>query len=329
MAAPRVVIVSPQKNGTHMIQELMLALGYKVIGATRPTPQNTPQFDAAARRQIAELVYGSDDLAELAGLDEDAAEFRRRTDDAWTALLWTWYRRFGQPVVNRYGLERSDFVDRVVTSAHMARSRFAQTPAGLCWIWHDLDITKVDGAFLGEWADHDDPPMILQHRDPRDALISLINFVEGRTAQGYGNFYERRVFNRILLDKPTMADKIEYALRDPYFLARTEYDKAIWLLHHPAVCKVRFEDLVGPKGGGSATNQRKAVSRIIAHVGATGADVERAADAIFNPRSWSFHKGQIGAWREAFSARNLDMFDDLYGDVLDQFGYERVRGRRA
>ena len=328
--APRTLIVSPQKNGTHMIQELMLALGYKVIGATRPTPENTPRFDSATRWQIAELVYGPDDLAELSTLDEKGDEFRQRTDDAWTALLWTWYRRFGQPVVNRYGQDRSDFVDRVVSNPYIARTRFAQTPAGLCWIWHDLDITKVDGAFFGEWADHDDPPMILNYRDPRDALVSLINFVEGRTAQGYGNFYERRIFNRILLDKPTMAEKIDYALRDPYFLARTEYDKALWLLHHPAVCKVRFEDLIGPRGGGSEARQAEAVTRILAHIGAQDADARAAAKAIFNPGSWSFHKGQIGGWREIFSPRNIDMFDDLYGDVLDQFGYERVRsGRRA
>ncbi len=317
----RVLIVSPQKTGTHLIQELMLELGFKIVGATRPSTRNTPVFSDTQRRKIARLVHNDSEYEDIVH-PKNSSDFLARTDEAWKALCWSWYRRFGQPVANRYGQDKSDFVDFTATNPKIAGTRFSETPDGLCWIWHDLNISTVDGSFVGEWCDTGEPPVILNYRDPRDALVSLINFVEGKTPKGYGNFYERRVFNAILRGKSTMAEKIDYALRDPYFLARTEFEKAIWLLHHPGVCKVRYEDLVGPRGGGTRETQVAAVHRVLEHVGATDKDAEAVADRIYSTDAWSFHRGRTGSWREAFSAENLTLFKERYGEVLEQYGYE-------
>ncbi|HEY5835765.1 hypothetical protein [Streptomyces sp.] len=319
-SAPRALIVSPQKTGTHLIQELMLELGYKIVGATRPSERNTPVFDDEQRRAIARLVFSEADYRAV--LETTGEEFRRRTDEAWTVLCWSWYRRFGQPVANRYGQNRYDYVDVAGSNPALSSTRFDDTPEGLCWMWHDLDISKVDGSFIGEWCDTGRPPVILNHRDPRDALVSLINFVEGKTPKGFGNFYERRVFNAVLRAKSTMSEKIDYALRDPYFLASTEFEKSLWLLHHPGVCKVSYEELVGPEGGGSKERQVAAVERVLAHVGAKEADAEQIADRIYNTDSWSFHTGRTGGWRKAFSEANTKLFNERYGDILEQYGYE-------
>ncbi|MFF2079064.1 hypothetical protein ACFVXG_30470 [Kitasatospora sp. NPDC058162] len=299
----------------------MLELDYRIVGATRPSERNIPVFDTAQRKKIAALVHSPEVLAEICST-EGTPEFVQRTDEAWSALSWSWYRRFGQPVANRYGQDRYDQVDITATNPRISSTRFDETPEGLCWIWHDLDISKVDGSFIGEWCDTAEPPVILNYRDPRDALVSLINFVEGKTPKGFGNFYERRVFNAILLGKSTMHEKIDYALRDPYFLARTEFEKSLWLLNHPGVCKVRYEDLVGPRGGGSRQVQVDTVGRVLQHVGAGDQDAEKIADRIYNTDSWSFHKGGTGGWREAFSPANEKLFNELYGDVLAQYGYE-------
>lgn len=320
-AADRVLVVSPQKTGTHLVQELMLELDYKIVGATRPSERNTPVFDAAQRKRIARLVHDDRHYAEILDL-EGTDEFTVRTDRAWQALCWSWYLRFGQPVVNRYGNDKAALVANTATNPDLGTAEFDQTPPGLCWMWHDLDISAVDGAFVGSWSETGAPPVILNYRDPRDALVSLINFVEGRTSQGFGNFYERRVFSAILKSKPTMHEKIDYALRDPYFTAATEFEKAIWLLHHPRVCKVRYEDLIGPSGGGDRKEQVKAVERILEHLGAQDRDAGEIADRIYNPDSWSFHRGRTGDWKEAFSEDNLARFKERYGEVLEQYGYE-------
>jgi hypothetical protein len=165
------------------------------------------------------------------------------------------------------------------------------------------------------------PPLVLNYRDPRDTVVSMINFLEGRTREGYGNFYEADIFSTILASKPTWDEKIDYALRDPSFLARDQFEKALWLLNHPNVCKVRYEDLVGPRGGGTRQQQIKAVDRVLRHVG-SNLDAEAVADRVYNPNAWSFHQGRGGGWRERFSQRNLDRFTEQFGDLLEQYGYE-------
>jgi hypothetical protein len=320
MTAPRIMMVSPQKTGTHLVLELAVALGYRVFGAIRSTPRNAPQFTDEQRREIARLVLAEDEHAELLKLD-DPDEFRDRTDRAWSALAWSWQRRLGQPVVNRYGQDLHDSVDRTATNPLFGRTRFAETPAGLCWIWHELDPSTVDGSFVAEWTDTGDPRMILNLRDPRDALLSLVNFIDGRTNQGIGNFYERRIYNKVLSTFDTLEQKIDYALRDRYFLAAQEFERALWLLHHPDVCVVRYEELAGPAAGGSRPAQLAAVSRVMRHVG-VGGDPATYADVVYNPDSWSFHRGRIGEWRAHFTARNLRHFHERYGDICEQLGYE-------
>jgi hypothetical protein len=318
--APRAMVISFQKSGTHLMQELMLELGYRMVGVPRPTPHSVPNFDDEQRAEIAALVLGKkdhDDLLELRG----TAAFTDRTQEAWSALLWHWQRRLGQQVVNRYGQTRVDFAEGIATNPFLPYTRFADTPPGLCWIFHELDIHRVDGSFLSEWVETSSPPLVLNYRDPRDTVISMINFLEGRTREGYGNFYEADIFSTILTSKPTWDEKIDYALRDPSFLGRDQFEKALWLLHHPKVCKVRYEDLVGAQGGGSRSRQVAAVSRVMEHVGA-GGDPEAVADRVYNPQAWSFYKGRSGGWRERFSARNVARFTEQFGDILAQYGYE-------
>jgi hypothetical protein len=319
--APRVMIVSPQKTGTHMMLELAVALGYKVFGAIRASARTEPEFTTPQRLKLARLVFSADDVRELERLPADGAEFIRRTDEAWSALAWSWQRRLGQPVANRYGQAKHDSVDLIATNPRLSQTAFSDTPPGMCWIWHELAVGAMDGGFIGEWFDTGEPRIIFNYRDPRDVLVSLINFLDGQTPGGIGNFYERRIYNAIFREKKSMAEKIDFALRDRYFLARDEFEKCAWMLHHPAVCKVRYEDLVGPEGGGSKERQLAAVERVLAHI-----DADIAPDVIcgqlYNRDSWSFHKGRPGAWKEEFTSGNLRLFYAVYGDLLEQYGYE-------
>jgi hypothetical protein len=318
--APRTMVISLQKTGTHLMQGLMTDLGFKMAGVPRPTPVNTPEFTAEQRRRIAALTFSKADYDELLQY-EGTQEWLNRTQEAWSALGWHWQRRLGQRVVNRYGQTRFEFAEAVISNDHLPYSRFADTPAGLCWIFHELDLEKLDGSFLAEWVETSSPPLIFNYRDPRDALVSMINFLEGRTREGYGNFYEFDVFHRILTSLPTWDEKLDYAMRDHSFLGRDQFEKSLWLLRHPDVCKVSYEDLVGERGGGSHARQVAAVDRLLRHVG-SDADAEEVAGRVYNPDSWSFFRGTTGAWREKFSERNQRRFTEQFGDILEQYGYE-------
>ncbi|MGW0809518.1 hypothetical protein [Nonomuraea sp. NPDC002799] len=316
----RVMVISLQKSGTHLMQELMLELGYKMVGVPRPAPHTTPRFDEERSLAIGAQVLSKVDYDEFAGLRGTEA-FEERAREVWAAMMWHWQRQLGQRVVNRYGRTRYEYAEQIVTNPHLSYSRFADTPPGLCWVFHELDIERVDGTFLSEWVDGGSPPIIFNYRDPRDAVISMINFLEGRTKEGYGNFFEADIFSAILRSKPTWEEKIDHALRDKSFLGRDQFEKALWLLNHPQVCKVRYEDLVGPEGGGSRERQLGAVNRVLRHLG-SGRDAEEVAGKVYNPDAWSFYKGRSGGWPERFTERNLARFTEQFGDLIQQYGYE-------
>ena len=95
--APRVIIVSMMKSGTHLLQELMVALGYGMYGAgVRLRPEILPVLDRETRWRIARIAYDKPTVAALEGTDE--AHFTEATDRAWDALSWSWHIRFDQPL---------------------------------------------------------------------------------------------------------------------------------------------------------------------------------------------------------------------------------------
>ncbi|HEY1616333.1 MAG TPA: hypothetical protein VGG25_01880 [Streptosporangiaceae bacterium] len=313
------MVISLQKAGTHLVQGLMQQLGYKMTGVTRPTPDSVPRFDDAQLLRIASVTRSREEYQELQQLT--GAELARATRDDWQALCWSWHRRLGQRVINRYGQTRYDFADTVISNPHISYTKFADTPPGICWILHELDLDKVDGNFLGEWVTTGSPPLIFNYRDPRDTLISMINFLERRTATGYGNFFEFQIFHQILGAMSTWEEKIDYALRDRSFIGGDQFERSLWLLRHPAVCKANYEDLVGPRGGGSRKRQVSAVAALLTHIG-SDADPEKVADDLYDQGSWSFFRGRTGTWREFFTERNEARFNERFGDLLAQYGYE-------
>ena len=317
--APRAMVISLQKTGTHLMQGLMTNLGYKMAGVPRRPPQHPGLHRRAAtsdrrahpvevrlRRTAGAGGHGGVPAPHPGGLVRPGLALATPT---------------GPARVNRYGQTRFDFADSVITNPHLPYSRFADTPAGLCWIFHELDISKVDGSFFAEWVETATPPLVYNYRDPRDALVSMVNFLEGRTREGYGNFYEFDIFHRILASLPTWEDKLDYAMRDTSFLGRDQFERGLWLLRHPDVCKVSYEDLVGERGGGSRQRQLEAVDRLLKHVGST-ADAEEVAGKVYDQSSWSFFRGTTGTWRERFTKRNEARFAELFGDILEQYGYE-------
>jgi hypothetical protein len=314
--AERVLVVSLMKSGTHLIQELFVALGYGIYGQSRIPDEIRPLVDKETRLRVARLVYGGD-LAEPVTRDEP--RFTELTDQAWEALGWAWQIRLGLPLENRYGHELTN--DALIAKAlrRSAASDFADTPAQVCWVLPELDVKRIDGRFVREWSRTGEPRIVFNYRDPRDVLLSMVNFLAGRTGQGFGAFSDFQIFARILESKQSLDEQLTYALTDPSFPGSADFERALWLLNHPNVCKVSFEELVGPEGGGSAEAQARAVARVVGFVGADAAD--GIAERLYRRDAFSFYKGQIGAWRDVFTAEHLSLFERRFGDVLSLYGY--------
>jgi hypothetical protein len=309
------------KSGTHILQELMTALGYGMTGSgVRLTPETLPVFNRETRWQILRLSCDDETIARLETATGE--QFRKATDRAWEALVTSWERRLAQPLASWYtqALLETGFAAQVHRRA--IGSDFAATPPGVCWVINRLDITQVDGQFLREWSETGEPRIIFNYRDPRDLTLSFVNFLCGKTGRGFSNYNDLLPFSAILNSKSTLEERLAYALADRSFPGLGDYQRMLWLLHHPNVCKTSFEELVGPRGGGSAEAQGSGLKRVFEFLGVTGTEPADMAGRLFNPGAFSFYRGQIGGWREAFTPALQRLADDRFGEVMQAYGYE-------
>lgn len=88
---------------------------------------------------------------------------------------------------------------------------------------------------------------------------------------------------------------------------------------------VKFEDLIGPKGGGSLKNQKVTIMKILKHLDYKHHNNDEIVDWIghhcFGITN-SFWKGQIGNWKNVFDKEVIDIFENNISDLLNQLGYE-------
>lgn len=318
--ADRVIIVSMMKSGTHLLQELMLALGYGMYGQARIAPEMRPSLDEETRRRITRMAYGEEECAALEA--KGGSFFEKASDRAWEALGWSWQIRFGMPLVTWYGMEliNTELVDQV--HRRVAGSDFAQTPPGVCWVFNEFDITKIDGHFLHEWAETGEPRIIFNYRDPRDMTLSMVNFLSGKTGRGFSAFNDFEVFSRILKSKQSTEEMLTYALTDRSFPGcHGAFERALWLLHHPDVCKTSFEELVGEEGGGSAEAQAQALTRVLEFLGVSDQTPQDVAGRLFNRDAFTFYRGRIHAWREIFTPEHERLAASRFGEILPLYGY--------
>jgi len=308
------------KSGTHLVNELLVALGYGMYGHVRVSEQTRPALDPDTRWRLAVMVYGPESAASLKEQPEPA--FNDATDRAWEALGWAWQARLGIPLANLYGTELIETGLAGQAYRRTAGSSFAETPAGTCWVFHEFDLKKIDGNFLKEWSQTGEPRIIFNYRDPRDTIVSLVNFLCRRTRQGLSSFSNLQVYSDILLAMPSQHERLTFALTDASFPCQaSDFERMAWLLHHPDVCKVSFEELVGPHGGGSARAQADSAARLIDFLGAGDVAGSDVAGTLYNRNAFSFYQGQIGAWQDAFTAEHRRIADEKLAGVLALYGY--------
>jgi hypothetical protein len=279
-----------------------------------------PPLNRETAWRILQLVYSPEELAALAECNQrDVVDLR--TAHALNAFVEAWCGRLGvsgRPPTS-HAHAPAELVARV--RAAPAARRFSDTPEGICWFLHQLDPERVDESFMREWTETGQPRIVLVHRDPRDVLLSMVTFLAEANPSRLGAFADHHSYAGIMRAASNVADRLTIALTDPYFPGTDAFERGLWLLRHPQVAKVSYEQLVGPIGGGSAAAQLAAVGRLAKFL---DAEVEPATVArkIYNPASHTFQRGRIGAWREHFTPQHTQLFEDRYGSVLRLYGYE-------
>lgn len=159
-------------------------------------------------------------------------------------------------------------------------------------------------------------------RDPRDWVISVIKHPPISGVDIYGAPIGDKEF--LSLD---MNQKIHYVIEGTprYYSAAEVFDKFLPWMQSPICCTLRFEALLGPRGGSFTEKEQLVELRKIAnalHLNVSDEQLLEAFEASYG-KGVIFSKGKAGTWKDYFTDEHKELFKELFGDSLIKLGYEK------
>lgn len=167
---------------------------------------------------------------------------------------------------------------------------------------------------------HDKYVTFFMYRDPRDQIISYIFFILNDLKlwpEAAKISLNDMIFDLIYFGKVANNNPPGRGISDVY-------GRYLPWLKEPGVCAIRFEDLIGPKGGGSLEVQIETIKKIANHAGIeiTDKKIESVTKNLFGG-TFSFRRGQIGGWKRYFTEDHKKAFKEVAGQLLIDLGYEK------
>jgi len=154
-------------------------------------------------------------------------------------------------------------------------------------------------------------------RDPRDILLSRMHYILGLRRHRLHDFLGRR----FATDDDRLRVLVVGNAADPYIRPmRADLASFARWIGRPGVLTVRFEELVGQRGGGSESAKHAALAAIANHCGLdpSGLADQAASSAGATP---TLRKGKIGGWRSELPSEIVELVDRECGDLLETMGY--------
>jgi hypothetical protein len=164
-------------------------------------------------------------------------------------------------------------------------------------------------------------------RDPRDVSVSLYHWIKKTEYHHFHEMYKSLSSDYERLEKiitgyePTLTDgdKKGIASIDRHFR------RLITWMDDQRCLTIRFEKLIGSRGGGDDELQIETIKSIARFLKTNldNRDIEYLGENIFSNHSATFRKGQIGSWRNEFSEEHKSAFKNVAGQLLIDLGYEK------
>ena len=161
--------------------------------------------------------------------------------------------------------------------------------------------------------------IFLNVRDPRDVCVSSA-------------FFFRKELNQILGETATFNERLAYVIQTEivhdgihdFFGPAIFFKKIFNLFHlyHPTL--LLFEDLIGPKGGGSQEKQLAAIQKVAERIGVAISleEMLKTGERIYG-NSLTFRNGHIGSWKTHFTEEHKILFKGSFlNEALIRLGYE-------
>ncbi|MGK2873373.1 MAG: sulfotransferase domain-containing protein [Alphaproteobacteria bacterium] len=159
-------------------------------------------------------------------------------------------------------------------------------------------------------------------RDPRGILASMASYVVEEQNAWYP-------FHRSFKSLPRR-ELLKFYIKGGYVPGaemfysgiREALSRAEGWLHSSNAIVVRFEDLVGAKGGGSDESQLEAITQIANFIDAQGVDIQQIQQSLFGG-THTFRGGQIDRWVSDFDQGLLNQISsELSNEIwLARLGY--------
>lgn len=214
--------------------------------------------------------------------------------------------------------QESRFLDRVVEKSRTSKNSSGKPPLSF-----HLAYNSQREQFVTRYTNS----AFFMIRDPRDQLISLMNWVCDRSKVGTVDFDDMLLD---LIDGKQRKEVYSVRMNDVCNMMWTfglaEYYKFYlpWMTAS-SIYTVRFENLVGAQGGGSDELQAQEIRNIARHLQMaplSDAKIKKIANNLFGKTN-TFKSGQIGSWKRYFTQEHKAAFKQAAGQLLIDLGYEK------
>ena len=168
--------------------------------------------------------------------------------------------------------------------------------------------------FRDEIKNNPNTKFIIMIRDPRDTCLSLCEFIQNpdfKASNYIGPLPDE-------FDTFSSSEKLQFCITK--LKLTREYESALEYSKFPNTLLVRFENLVGEKGGGSYFLQKQELLKIVnflkIHIKNKRDKIKSIQKKLFG-RTWSFNKGIIGRHKQHFTEMHYEIFEKVFSDLLE------------
>ncbi|MCH9632707.1 MAG: hypothetical protein S4CHLAM6_10450 [Chlamydiae bacterium] len=176
--------------------------------------------------------------------------------------------------------------------------------------------------------------ILLNIRDPRDVLVSAAYYYNEFKYMDFSCPEDIRDLFSFRARKIKVREKIRFFLKQALIgkhmptmvygtRAATKFIRKLEP-HSDKFLVIKFEDLVGEKGGGSQATQQKTLEKISHFLGKNYDEkqLKSISKDLFG-NAETFRSGTTGSWKTHFDEVTKKMFKVLLGDELIELGYEK------